>query len=156
MNELQEIKDMVREQMVAEGFMRPTILLVGTKSRLGYTFTSFPGGLDAAVAKTMRSQGEQTALEHPEVGKLVRAYFMAIALLTPKAGEQEPQEVLTIHGVETATNEQQATIYRVLRDRTKHSLPFPFQSLEELPIKDRLVPEHPLLQAFVDGYMSLD
>jgi hypothetical protein len=156
MNELQEIKEMVTEQMETEGFMRPTILLVGTKSRLGYTFTSFPGGLDAAVAKTMRRQGQQTALEHPEVGKLVRAYFAAIALLTPMADEQEPQEILTIHGVETATNEQQAIIFRVLRDRTKHSLPFPFQALEEVPARDHLVPEHPLLQAFADGYMSLD
>ncbi len=156
MNELQEIREMVKEQMVAEGFMRPTILLVGTKSRLGYTFTSFPGGLDAAVTKTMRSQGQQTALEHPEVGKLIRAYFAAIALLAPKTSEQEPQEVLTIHGVDTTTNEQQAIIFRVLRDRTKHSLPLPFQALEEVPVKDHLVPEHPLLQAFIDGYMSLD
>jgi hypothetical protein len=72
------------------------------------------------------------------------------------ADEQEPQEILTIHGVETATNEQQAIIFRVLRDRTKHSLPFPFQALEEVPARDHLVPEHPLLQAFADGYMSLD
>src|SRR5215472_4293899 len=107
MNELQEIREMVTEQMEAEGFMRPTMLLVGTKSRLGVTFTSFPGGLDAAVAKTMRSQGRQRAIEHPEVGKLVRAYFAAIALLTPTTDEQEPQEIVIIHGIETATDEQQ-------------------------------------------------
>lgn len=52
MNELQEIREMVTEQMEAEGFIRPTVLLVGTKPRLGVTFTSFPGGLDAAVMLT--------------------------------------------------------------------------------------------------------
>jgi hypothetical protein len=155
MHELQEIKDMVREQMEAEGFMRPTMLLVGTKSRLGVTFTSFPGGLDAAVAKTMRSQGRQRAIEHPEVGKLVRAYFAAIALLTPTTSEQEPQEVLIIHGIDTATNEHQTTIFEVLRDHTKHSIPAPFKALRESFYREP-VSAHPILQAFVDGYMSLD
>ena len=135
--------------------MRPTILLVGTKSRLGVTFTSFPGGLDAAVAKTMRSQGRQRAIEHPEVGKLVRAYFAAVALLTPPIGEQEPQEILIIHGIDTTTNEQQTIIFEVLRDHTKHSIPAPFKALRESSYQEPMS-AHPILQAFVDGYVSLD
>ena len=155
MDELQEIKDMVTEQMETDGFMRPTMLLVGTKSRLGVTFTSFPGGLDAAVAKSMRSQDRQRAIEHPEVGKLVRAYFAAIALLTPTTSEQEPQEVLIIHGVETSTNEHQTIIFEVLRDHTKHSIPASFKALQESSYREPMS-AHPLLQAFVDGYMSMD
>lgn len=155
MHELQEIKEMVTEQMQAEGFMRPTMLLVGTKSWLGVTFTSFPGGLDAAVAKTMLNQGKQRAIEHPEVGKLVRAYFASIALLTPTTGEQEPQEVLIIHGIDTAVTEHQTIIFEVLRDHTEHSIPAPFKALRESSYQEPMS-AHPILQAFVDGYQSLD
>lgn len=155
MEELQEVKQMVTKQMEADGFIRPTILLVGTKSRLGTTFTSFPGGFDAAVAKTMRSQGKQTAIEHPEVGKLVRAYFATSALLTPTTGEQEPQEVVIIHGIGTGTGKHETTIFEVLRDHTKPSIFAPFKALQESSYQEP-ASAHPILQNFVDGYMSLD
>lgn len=155
MEELQEIKQMVAEQMEAEGFLRPTILLVGTKSRLGMTFTSFPGGFDATVAKTMRSQGRQTAIEHPEVGKLVRAYFAASAVLRPTTDEQEPQEVVIIHGIEIGTGSHETVIFEVLRDHTKPSIPAPFKALRKSSYQEP-ASAHPILQNFVDGYMSLD
>lgn len=141
--------------MEAEGFIRPTILLVGIKSRLGTTFTSFPGGFDATVAKTMRSQGRQTAIEHPEVGKLVRAYFASSALLTPTAGEQEPVEIVVIHGIETGTSKHETTIFEVLRDQTKGDDLAPFKALRESSYQEP-ASAHPILQNFADGYMSLD
>lgn len=155
MKELQEIKQMVTEQMEAEGFLRPTILLVGTKSDLGYTFTSLPSGFDAAIAKTLRSQGKQAAIEHPEVGKLVRAYFAASALLTPTAGEQEPVEIVVIHGIETDSGKHETTIFEVLRDHTKPSIPAPFKALRKSSYQEP-ASAHPILQNFIDGYMSLD
>jgi hypothetical protein len=155
MEELQEIKQMAIQQMEASDFMRPTILLVGNKSRLGITFTSFPSGLDATVESTIRSQGMKEAIEHPEIGKLVRAYFAATALLTPTSGEQEPQEVLVIHGVEIGSDEHQTIIFKVLRDHAKHSIPAPFKSLQKSSYQEPMS-AHPILLAFVDGYLSLD
>jgi hypothetical protein len=152
MEELQEVRQMVTQQMEAYGFVRPTLFLVGTASRLGYTCTSFPGDLSRAVT-SMRSLGQRLAAEHPEVGRLVRAYFAAIGLFTFPSDERAPREVLLIHGLEIATSEQQAVVYEVLRDRTQHSQPF--TALQEFHSKD-YTPEHPALQAFVDGYMSFD
>lgn len=155
MEELQEIKQMVIEQMEADGFIQPTMLLVGAKSRLGMTFYEFPGGFDATVAKTMRSQGKQTAIEHPEVGKLIRAYFAASAVLRPTTDEQEPQEVVIIHGIGTGTGKHKTIIFEVLWDHTKDSIPAPFKALQESSYQEP-ASAHPILQNFVDGYMSLD
>jgi len=142
----------VTRQMETSGFVRPTFFLVGSKSRLGYTSTNFPGDLDEAAA-AMLSLGKHLAAEHPEVGKLVRAYLAIIGLITFPSDDRTSREVLLIHGVETATNEQQADVYEVLRDRTQHSMPF--TALKEFPSKDP-IPEQPVLQAFVDGYLSFD
>lgn len=150
--ELQEVRQMVTRHMETSGFVRPTLFLVGSKSRLGYSLTSLPGDLDEA-ASVMSNLGKQLAAEHPEVGKLVQAYFAIIGLFTFRSDERAPREVLLIHGVETATNEQQAVIYEVLRDRSQHSLPF--TALQEFPSKDP-IPEQPILQAFVNGYLSFD
>ena len=152
MEELQEVRQMVTRQMETSGFVRPTFFLVGSKSRLGYTLTSLPGDLDEAAA-VMPSLGKQLATEHPEVGRLVRAYLAMIGLFTFRSDERASQEVLLIHGVETATNEHQAVVYEVLRDRTQHSLPF--TALQEFPSKDP-IPEQPILQAFVNGYLAFD
>ncbi len=153
MDELLDVKYMVTEQMKTSGFVHPTFFLVGSKSRLGYTLTSIPGDLDEA-ADVMLSLGKQLAAKHSEVGTLVRANLAIIGLISlPFSGEQEPREVLIVHGVETATNEQQAVVFEVLRDRTQHSLPF--TGLQEFPSKAP-IPEHPILQAFVKGYMSFD
>ncbi len=40
---------MVTQRMETNGFVRPTLFLVGSKSRLGYTFTSIPSHLDDAA-----------------------------------------------------------------------------------------------------------
>jgi len=152
MEELQEVRQMVTRQMETSGFVRPTFFLVGSKSRLGYTLTSIPDDMDEATA-VMLSLGKQLAAEHLEVGKLVRAYLAIIGLITFPSDVRASREVLIIHGVETATNEQQAVVYEVLRDRTQHSMPF--TALQEFPSKDP-IPEQPVLQAFVDGYLSFD
>ena len=152
MEELQEVRQMVIRQMETRGFVQPTLFVVGTTSRLGYTCTSFPAHLDEAEV-SMRSLGKQLASEHPEAGRLVRAYLATIALFTFPTDERAPREVLLIHGVETATNEQQAIVFEVSRDRTQHSMPF--RGLQEFHSKDP-IPEHPALQAFVDGYLSFD
>ena len=130
MDELQEVRQMVTQQMKTNGFVRPTFFLVGTKSRLGYTLTSLPSHQDEA-AVAMRDLGKQVAAEHPEVGRLVRAYFASIAGITHQSDQQAFRELLLIHGVETATNEQQAIVFEVLRDRTQPSLPF--KALKEFP-----------------------
>jgi hypothetical protein len=143
---------MVTRQMEISGFVRPTFFLVGSKSRLGYTLISIPRNLDEATA-VMPSLGKQLAAEHSEVGTLVRAYLALIGLITFPSDERAPREVLLIHGVETATNEQQAVVYEVLRNRSQHSLPF--TALQEFPNKDP-IPEQPILQAFVNGYLSFD
>jgi hypothetical protein len=151
--ELREVRQVVAQHMETNGFVRPTLFLIGSKSRLGYTMTSIPSDLDEAAAATF-SLGNQLAADHPEVGKLIRAYFAVIGLVSlPFSDEQEPREVLIVHGVETATNEQQAVVFEVLRDRTQHSLPF--TKLQEFPSKAP-IPEHPILQAFVNGYLSFD
>jgi hypothetical protein len=152
MEELREVRQMVTQHMVTSGFVRPTLFLVGSKSRLGYTVTSILGDLDEA-AVAMFSIGKQLAAEHPEVGRLVRAYLAIIGLFTFRSDERAPREVLLIHGVETATNEQQAIVYEVLRDRTQNSLPF--TGLQEFPSKAPIA-EQPALQAFVNGYLSFD
>jgi hypothetical protein len=152
MEELQEVRQMVMRQMETNGFVRPTLFLVGSKSRLGYTLTSLPDNLDEATS-LMPSLGKQLAAEHLEVGKLVRAYLAIIGLITFPSDDRASREVLLIHGVETATNEQQAVVYEVLRDRTQHSMPF--TALQEFASKDP-IPEQPVLQAFVDGYLSFD
>src|SRR5947209_8485069 len=107
MEELQEVRQMVTQHMETRGFVQPTFFLVGSKSRLGYTVTSLPGDLDEAAA-VMFNLGKRLAAEHPEVGRLVRAYLAIIGLFTFPSDERAPREVLLIHGVETATNEQQA------------------------------------------------
>lgn len=152
MEELQEVRQMGTQQMETSGFVRPTFFLVGTKSRLGYTFTSMPSDLDEA-ASIMTNLGKQLAAEHPEVGKLVRAYLAFIGLITFPSDDRSSREVLLIHGVETAINEQQAVVYEVLRDRTQQSMPF--IALKEFLSKDP-IPEQPILQAFVNGYLSFD
>lgn len=152
MEELQEVRQMVTRQMEISGFVQPTLFLVGSKSRLGYTFTSMPSNLDEA-ASVMPSLGKQLAAEHPEVGKLVRAYLAMIGLITFPSDDRAPREVMLIHGVETATNVQQAIVYEVLRDRIQHSMPF--TALKEFPSKDP-IPEQPILQAFVNGYLLFD
>lgn len=150
--ELQEVRQMVTRHMEINGFVRPTLFLVGSKSQLGYAMTSIPGDLDEA-AVAMFNMGKQLAAGHPEVGKLVRAYLAIIGLFTFRSDERAPREVLLIHGVEIATNGQQAVIYEVLRDRSQHSMPF--TALQEFPSKDP-IPEQPVLQAFVNGYLSFD
>lgn len=150
--ELQEVRQMVTRHMEINGFVRPTFFLVGSKSRLGYTVTSVPGDLDEGTA-VMLSLGKQLAAEHPEVGRLIRVYFAVIGLISFPSDDRVSREVLLIHGVETATNEQQAVVFEVLRDRTQHSLPF--TRLQEFH-SDAPVPKHPILQAFADGYMSFD
>ncbi len=152
MKELQEVRQMITRQMQTEGFVPPTFFLVGTTSQLGYTCTSFHKDMDEAIAP-IRKLGQQLAGEHPEVGKLMRAYFAAVGLRTSSSDEQPPQEVLTIHGVKVATNEQEAVLWEVLRDHNQHDMPF--KALKELH-PDGAVPEHPVLQAFVDGYLSFD
>lgn len=152
MQELQEVRQMVTQHMETSGFVRPTLFLVGSKSRLGYTLTSIPSDLDEAAA-AMFSLGKQLAAAHPEVGKLVRAYLALIGLITFPSDDRASREVLLIHGVETATNEQQTVVYEVLRDRTQRSMPF--TALQEFPSKDP-IPEQPVLQAFVNGYLSFD
>ena len=152
MEELQEVRQLVTRQMETSGFVRPTFFLVGSKSRFGYTLMSLPRNLDEATA-VMPTLGKQLAAEHPEVGTLVRAYLALIGLITFPSDNRSSREVLLIHGVETATNEQQAVVYEVLRDRTQHSMPF--TALQEFPSKDP-IPELPALQAFVDGYLSFD
>jgi hypothetical protein len=92
-------------------------------------------------------------LSIPKVGRLVRAYLTIIGLFTFRSDERAPREVLLIHGVDTAINKQQAVVFEVLRDCTQHSLPF--TALQEFQSKHP-VPEHPILQAFVDGYLSFD
>lgn len=150
--ELQEIRDMITRQMETTRFVPPTFFLVGTMSRLGYTCTSFPQKMDEAVAP-IRRLGQQLAAEHPEVGKLLCAYIAAIGLFTSLADERAPREVLTVHGIEVATNEQEAVVFEVVRDRTQHDMPF--NSLKKLLSKSA-IPEHSVLQAFVDGFLSLD
>jgi hypothetical protein len=49
MEELQEIRQMVTQQMETSGFVWPTLFLVGTMSRRGHTFTSIPDDLDEAA-----------------------------------------------------------------------------------------------------------
>lgn len=150
--ELQEVRQMVTRHMETNGFVRPSLFVVGSKSRLGYTVTSVTSDLDKAAGTTF-SLGKQLAAEHPEVGTLVRAYFAIIGLFTFRSDERAPREVLLIHGIEAATNEQKAIVFEVLRDRTQHSLPF--TGLQEFPSKAP-IPEHPILQAFVNGYLSFD
>lgn len=108
--------------------------------------------LDEAVAP-MRRLGQQLVAEHPEVGKLLGAYFSGIALYTSPLDERAPREVLMIHGVEVATNRQEAEVFEVLRDRVQHSMPF--EALKQLH-SNKPVPEHPVIQAFVDGYLPFD
>jgi len=154
MNELQEIKEMVIEQMETTGFVRPTLFVVGDKSRFRYICTSFPSELDDAIAPMYRF-GKRLAAENPKVGRLLRAYIAQIALYTRHSGEQEPREVLLIHGVDAATNKQGAVVFEVLRDRSQDDMPF--QKLTELhPHKDAFIPEYPPLQAFVEGYLAFD
>src|SRR5712692_6402811 len=81
MEELQEVRQMVTQQMETSGFVRPTFFLVGSKSRLRYILTSVPGDLDEATA-VMLSLGKRLTAEHLEVGKLVRAYLAIIGLIT--------------------------------------------------------------------------
>jgi hypothetical protein len=152
MEELQEVRQMVTRHMEISGFVRPTLFLVGSKSRLGYTVKSIPSDLNE-VAAIMFRLGQQLATEHPEVGRLVRVYFAMIGLFTSHSDEQEAQEVLIIHGVEIATNEQQAALFEVLRDRTQHSLPF--HGFKEV-YADGPIPEHPISQSFVKDYLSFD
>ena len=152
MEELQEVRQIVTQYMETSGFVQPTLFLVGSNSRLGHTMTSLPGDLDEATA-AMFSFGKQLAAEHPEVGKLVRAYLALIGLIAFPSNDRVSREVLFIHGVEIATNEQQAVVYEVLRDRTQHSLPF--TGLQEFP-SNAPIPEQPILQAFVNSYMSFD
>jgi hypothetical protein len=152
MNELQEIKQMVTEQMETTGSIRPTLFLVGEQSRFGFTCTSYPSELDDAISP-MCTLGKRLAAENSEIGRLLRVYFAAIALFTSRSKDFEPREVLTIHGVDVATNKQTAVVFEVLRDRSQNSLPF--QKLEELH-NNAPVPEHPALQAFVNGYLSFD
>src|SRR5437773_10013786 len=103
MEELQEVRQMVTQQMETSGFVRPTFFLVGSKSRLGYTLTSLPSNLDEATA-VMPTLGKQLAAEHSEVGTLVQAYLAIIGLITFPSDDRASREVLLIHGVETATN----------------------------------------------------
>lgn len=154
MNELQEIKNMVTEQMETTGFVRPTLFVVGDKSQFRYICTSFPAELDDAIAPMYRF-GKHLAAENPEAGRLLRAYIAQIALYTRHSGAEEPREVLLIHGVDVATNTQAAVMFEVFRDRNQDSMPF--QELKELRLhKDAPVPQYPPLQAFVEGYVSFD
>lgn len=151
---MKEIREMVTQQMETAGFVRPTLFLVGAKFRLGYTCTSYPTKMDNAIAP-MRRLGKRLAAENPEVGRLLRAYIAQIVLFAHRSGDQEPREVLLIHGVEVGTNKQQAAVFEALRDRTQDSMPF--QKLEELRLhREAPTPEYPPLQAFVDGYLAFD
>lgn len=154
MYELQEVRQMVTQEMEVTGFVLPTFLFVGTKSRLCYTFTSLPENRDEA-ATAMQDLDKQVAAEHLEVCSLVRAYFACIAGIARLSDQQAFRELLLIHGIDIATNEQQAIVFEVLRDHTQPSVPF--KALKEFPIPGNApVPEQPTLQAFVSSYLSFD
>lgn len=145
---------MVVEQMKTTGFVRPTLFVVGDKSRFRYICTSFPSELDDATAPMYRFS-KRLAAENPEAGRLLRAYIAQIALYTRHSRAEETREVLLIHGVDAVTNKQAAIMFEVFRDRKQDNMPF--QELKELRLhKDASVPQYPPLQALVEGYLAFD
>ena len=142
MEELSEVKAMAIEWMYTQGFAPPSLFLVGTKSRMGYTFTALPSDFSEETQDMVRLDGEVVAKDHQEVGRLVRAYL--VTDLRVKADDQLQKEVLLIHGVNIADNEQHVIAFEVFRKDEHLSL-----TQREVPYP---IPEHRILKSFVKGF----
>ena len=146
LEELAEVEETAQQWLKTDNFVPPTLFLVGTKSRLGYTFVALPDVFDEQTKILVREAGKQTDKEHPEVGQIIRAYAALLMGAVPRDKKSPARELLLIHGMNIADNEQQAITFEVFRD--EHMT---FKSFKQLPMQYP-IPEHPVLQNFVESY----
>jgi hypothetical protein len=143
MDLLNEVVQDATAQMLKFAYHPPTLFISGTKSRMGYTFTTFQGNMEQQTS-AMTDIGKEMVQKHPELGTLEHVFFVTHITGSVK------KEGLIIHGLEISTNKQSAVAYEVIRDKQKN-----FRELKHIPIPQETVPDNPWIRAFVTGFQEV-
>lgn len=154
---LENLARSAKELTLQMGWHAPTLLVAGSKQRVGGQFEHMPPTHEDRV-RLMHAAGQSFG-EHDTLGALQQVVFITEAWISVLAkGEsfrqpsQDPErkEVLCISRLDVATKQHDLILYQIIRDVDERIIDLPdFQVGNEESTTDS-----PLLKAFAVGYIS--
>lgn len=153
MDDVKEIIDLAKEHMLHDGYHAPIVFVKGAKGKAAVVLESFGDTADKR-ATDMFYAGALVA-DKRNVGELELIVFVNEAWMSTNLGvmpSQDPNrvEVLLIDILDTNTQEEQLTMFEVIRDSNRKIVDLKQQALPENGSAKGM-----LLPAFQKGYQVI-